>query len=307
MSRLVAAIRAQPWAILPEWLAAIEEIALRLEGGDAVARIAFDGHAERLAAFEAATGERVPGTRSAVMVADGVAMVPLIGPIMPRATLMSEISGGLSAEGLGADLAALDASRDVRRILAVVDSGGGAVAGISRLAAQIAGMRTPIVAHVEGTAASAAYWLVSQMREISIDPTAQVGNIGVIMSGQRQESPDASGRRTYEVVSSNAAAKRPDMSTEDGQALIREVTDAIEAEFIDAVAQGRGVTADVVKRDFATKYLRVGHDAKAAKMADRVEFRSAAIDRLAKQIAPTAPRRTIAEATLAVAQLRASL
>ena len=307
MRSILAAIRSEPWAIAPEWLAAIEEIAARVEAGDAASRIALDGHAERFEAFQAAAGERVPGTRTAIMAADGIAMVPMIGPIMPRVTLMSALSGGLSADQLGVDLAALDAAKDVRRIMLVVDSPGGAVTGIGRLAAQIAGMKTQVTAHVEGSAASAAYWLISQTREISIDPTGQVGNLGVVMSGRKQEAPNSEGERSYEVVSSNAPAKRPDMATEDGQALIRAVTDAIEDEFFATVAKGRGVSTATVKRDFASAYLHVGANAKAVGMADRVEYRADALNRLAKQIAPTPPRRSTASAKTAVAQLRASL
>ena len=307
MRSIIAAIRSEPWAIVPEWLDAIEAIAARVEAGEAINRVANDGHAQRHEAFMAAAGERVAGTRSAIMAADGIAMVPMIGPIMPRITLMSDLSGGVSADALAADLAALDGAKDIRRIMLVVDSPGGAVTGIARLAAQIAAMKTPVTAHVEGSAASAAYWLISQAREISIDPTGQVGNLGIVMSGRKQEAPNSQGERSYEVVSSNAAAKRPDLASEDGQALIRAVTDAIENEFFSAVARGRGVSEATVIRDFAAAYLHVGANAKQIGMADRVEFRADALNRLAKQIAPTPPRRTTASAKTAVAHLRASL
>lgn len=307
MSKLVAAIRSQPWAILPEWLAAIEEVALRIEAGAALERIADDGHAERWAAFQANVGTRVDGTRSAIMVADGLAMLPIMGPIFPRANLMTEISGATSADTLAGDLAALDQNRDVRRILAIVDSPGGAVTNVARLAAQVRAMTTPFVAHVEGMAASAAYWVISGAREISVDPTAAVGSIGVVYTSSVQEGPDGCGRRTVEIVSSNAPDKRPDVVSEDGAASIRAMIDPIEAEFIKAVAEGREVTEAVVKSDFGRGGMKSGQKAKAAGMADRVEFRAAAIERLSAQAATKKPRRTYAEASQAVAQMRASL
>lgn len=304
---ILAAVRSQPWAIMPEYLLAIEAIAARIERGDAIAAVANDGHGERYAAFMASAGNAVQGTRGAVMAADGVAMVPIFGPIFPRANMMTEICGAISADMLGADLATLDRMKDVRRVMLVVDSPGGAVTGIARLAAQIAAMKTPIVAHVEGVAASAAYWLASQVREISLDPTAAVGSIGVVYQTSVQELPDEDGMRQIDIVSSNAPDKRADVTTPEGQASIRQMCDVIEKVFIADVARGRSVTPATVIADFGAGGMKSGQDAKAAGMVDRVEFRAAALDRLAQQIAPTPPKRTVAEAQQAVAQLRASL
>lgn len=304
---ILAAVRAQPWAILPEYMAAIEAIALRIERGEAVATVANDGHAERYAAFHAAAGQRVQNTRAAVMAADGVAMVPVFGPIFPRANMMTEMSGATSADMLGADLAALDGMKDIRRVMLVVDSPGGAVTGIARLAAQINAMKTPTVAHVEGFAASAAYWLASQVREISLDPTAAVGSIGVVFQTSVQEGPDGEGRRAIDIVSSNAPDKRADVTTPEGQASIRAMCDAIETVFIADVARGRGVTPATVIADYGAGGMKSGQEAKAAGMVDRVEFRAAALDRLIQQLAPTTPKRTVAEAQLAVAHFRAAL
>jgi ClpP class serine protease len=304
---ILAAVRAQPWAILPEYMAAIEAIALRIERGEAVATVANDGHAERYAAFHAAAGGRVAGTRGAVIAADGLAMVPVFGPIFPRANMMTEMSGATSADILGADLAALDAMKDIRSIMLVVDSPGGAVTGIARLAAQIHAMKTPVIAHVEGVGASAAYWLASQVREISLDPTAAVGSIGVVFQTSVQEGPDGEGRRSIDIVSSNAPDKRADVTTPEGQASIRAMCDAIEAVFIADVARGRGVTPATVIAEYGGGGMKSGQDAKAAGMVDRVEFRAAALERLARQIAPTPPKRTVAEAQQAVAHFRAAL
>lgn len=307
MTNILAAVRAQPWAIMPGYLAAIEALALRLERDPALDLVSKDGHQERFAAFHAAAGVRVQGTRSAVFAADGLAMVPIFGPIFPRASLITEASGATSAEQLGADLAALDASADVRRVLLVMDSPGGAVTGIARLAAQIAGMATPVAAHVEGVSASAAYWLCAQAKEISIDPTGAVGSIGVIFSTSHQETADANGNRSIDIVSSNAPDKRPDVTTEEGQANLRALVDALEAVFIADVARGRGVSEATVKAEFGAGGMKSGHQAKLAGMADRVEFRADAIARLVAKMPQKKPSRSIASAQLAVAHLRASL
>jgi ClpP class serine protease len=139
-----------------------------------------------------------------------------------------------------------------------------------------------------------------------------VGSIGVAMSTSYQENADALGRRTVDVTSSSAPNKRPDMSTEEGRAVVREMLDAIEDVFIAAVAKARGVSVATVKADFGKGGTKTGKQAKEAGMVDRVEADGldGAIRRLAKS-AP-APRgsaggRSARAASLELAHLRAGL
>lgn len=303
-AHVLAAIRSMPWAILPEYLEAIEAIAMRAMDHPAVLQIAADGHQERFTAALAMMGERVPGTRTAT-IRDGVGCIPIFGPIFPRSSLMT-LSGATALDAVAADLRALQATRDVRRILLVVDSPGGVVDGIQQFGRLVALSGKPVFAHVEGTGASAAYWISSQAREISIDPTARVGSIGVAMSTAVQEAPDINGRRQLEIVSSNAPNKRPDLATEEGRASMRETLDAIEELFIADVARGRGVTEATVKSDYGAGGTKTGKQAKAAGMVDRVEADGldGAIRRLSGSVTPAASRRTAAARQLDVARLR---
>jgi ClpP class serine protease len=128
----------------------------------------------------------------------------------------------------------------------------------------------PIIAHVSGTAASAAYWIVSAANEVRIERTGIVGSIGVAALVPRQVAPNASGEINVEIVSSNAPNKRPDPESDDGRAEIVSSLDAIESAFLADVARGRGVTPKVVKSDFGQGGVRVGADAVQHRMADRV-------------------------------------
>lgn len=303
-THILAAIRSTPWAILPEYLEAIEAIAMRALEHPSVLQVAADGHQERYATALAMMGERVPGTRTAT-IRDGVGCIPIFGPIFPRSSLMT-LSGATALDAVAADLRALQATRDVRRILMVVDSPGGAVDGVQQFSRLVAQSDKPVFAHVEGTGASAAYWIASQAREISTDPTARVGSIGVAMSTAVQEGPDISGRRQFDIVSTNAPNKRPDLSTDEGRATVRETLDAIEEIFIADVARGRGVTEATVKRDYGAGGTKTGKQAKAAGMIDRVEADGldGAIRRLSTSAGPAASRRTAAARQLEVARLR---
>jgi ClpP class serine protease len=307
--RILAAIRSQPWAIMPGHLQALEAIALRILDDPAVLAVRDDGHQERQLSAVAQMGTRAPATRTA-MLRDGVGLLPLTGPIFPRANIMTELSGATSLDVAAADLRALQASPDVRSVLAVVDSPGGAVAQVNDFARLIATSSKPVAVHVTGLCCSAAYWICSQATGgISLDPTGVVGSIGVLISTSYQVEPDSDGRRDLEIASSNAPNKRPDLSTDEGQAEIRQMLDGIEAIFIQNVARGRGVTEATVRNEFGKGGTKTGKDAKAAGMVDRVEADGldGAIRRLARSAPPAAPRRTAAANHLKLAHVRAGL
>jgi ClpP class serine protease len=305
---VLAAIRSQPWAIMPGYLEAIEQVALRVLDHPALLAVKDDGHQERQISAVAQMGERAPGTRKA-MLRDGVGMLPITGPIFPRANIMTDMSGATSLDVAAADLRALNASPDVRQILAVVDSPGGAVAQVNDFARLVANSAKPVSVHITGMCCSAAYWIGSQgAGGMSLDPTGIVGSIGVLISTSYQVQPGADGRRDLDIASSNAPNKRPDLSTEEGQAQIRQMLDGIEEIFISSVARGRGVTDAVVRREFGAGGTLTGKAAKAAGMVDRIEADGldGAIRRLAKS-GPATSRRTAAANQLALAHLRAGV
>ena len=66
LNALAAAVRSQPWAIMPDYLDAIEAIVARALDEDVLERVAGDGHIESIAASYsavAAVGTRLEGAR----------------------------------------------------------------------------------------------------------------------------------------------------------------------------------------------------------------------------------------------------
>lgn len=304
--QVLAAIRSQPWAILPGYLEAIEAIALRVLDDPAVLSLKDDGHADRQLTAVAAMGSRAPATRKAMM-RDGVGLLPVMGPVFPRANLMTEYSGACSLDVAAADLRALQASPEIRNILIVIDSPGGAVAQVNDFARMVAASTKPITVHVTGMCCSAAYWIGSAATGgLSMDPTGVAGSIGVLISTAYQVEPDANGYRDLDIASTNAPNKRPDLSSPEGQAQIRQMLDGIEAVFIDSVARGRGVTAAKVRSDFGAGGILTGQAALDAGMVDRIEVDGleGAIRRLSSN-SPANPRRQTAANAKMLAQLRA--
>lgn len=272
LSAVLAAIRSQPWAIMPEYLEAIEAIAARAMESPVLALLAEDGHQARIEASMqavAAVGTRLEGARLSTLRGD-TAVIPVIGPIFPRVTMVNASAGGTGLDAIMADLRVALASPSVERIVMVFDTPGGVVSGLGEAAESIRASSKPITAYVTGVAASAGYWLASQSGEIVADRAALLGNIGVVASLSHQEAPGQDGRRTYEIVSSNAPNKRPDPTTEEGRAALQELVDAIERVFMTDVARGRKVTLATVRAEYGRGATVAAARAVELGMADRI-------------------------------------
>ncbi len=264
---LLQTIRSQPWAIQPEYLSLIESIAARdVETVDALAK---------------KMGRKMEGTR-VTSIRDGVAILPVSGPIVPKANMFSSISGATSLDILSLDLQEAINNPSVHTIMLDVDSPGGAVTGVNQFAEMVkdASSEKKVVAYVQGTGASAAYWIASAASEIILSETACVGSIGVVVSTSVQEAADADGYRDVVVTSSNAKNKRPDLATEEGRAILRQTLDDIETIFIQTVADNRKVSTATVKSEFGQGGVFVGAQAVNAGMADRIMSFEALMDEL---------------------------
>jgi ClpP class serine protease len=239
--------------------------------------------------------QKLAGTYRSYIV-NGIGMLPITGPIFPRANMLTEMSGATSLSILQNDYKAMLDSKDVKSIMMLIDSPGGAVSGIASFALQVSvgQRRKETVAYVLGSAASAAYWIASAATRISIDRTAMLGSIGVVAGVPKQVQPGDDGMITIEIVSSNAPNKRPDPQTDDGVSNIRASLDAIERVFINDVARSRGVTTAKVIADFGRGGVLIGAAAVSAGMADVVESQAAAMNALQLSSRSSASGRTAA-------------
>jgi len=204
---------------------------------------------------------------------DGVAIVPVNGPIFRYANLFTMFSGGTSVQDLATDFQSSMEDPAIKAILLNVDSPGGEVAGINEMASMIraAAEKKPVVTYVGGMAASGAYWLASQTQAIVADSTAMLGSIGIVATFRdRKAADEKAGIANYEIVSSQSPKKRLDPGTETGRAAIQVVLDDLAAEFVAAVASGRGVTAEKVLADFGQGGVMTAKRAIDAGLADQL-------------------------------------
>lgn len=137
------------------------------------------------------------------------------------------------------------ANPDVKHIVLSVDSPGGQVIGLTETAAVIAqaAKTKPVTAMVEGTAASAAFWLASQSGEIVLTPSGEVGSVGVrMMHVDISQMLEKEGYRVTELSSGDFKTEWSPYKplSEDAKADMQQRLEATHGDFIKAVASGRG-------------------------------------------------------------------
>jgi len=251
------AMTAMCWAMLPDHLALLFEIAAREhldEGG--------------IEAIAAKIGRPLDNSRT-VSVRDGVAIIPIEGAIFPRASLFTAISGGVSVDTIAADFATALADPAITGIVLLIDSPGGDKNGVAETADMVyaARGRKPIVAYGRELVASAAYWIAAAADEVVIASDALVGSIGVVAG---VADPSQRGGRSIQFVSSQSPHKRIDPTTETGRARIQARVDTVADLFIATVARYRGVTTAKVIADFGQGDVLIGQRAVDAGLADRL-------------------------------------
>lgn len=216
---------------------------------------------------------------------DGIAVIPVHGIITARTDLFTFLMGGTGLDILARDIQTALDDDDVKGIMLDFDSPGGVAVGPSEMAAIIhnATLWKPVWAYVGRSCCSAAYWLASATDRIVVEKTAMLGSIGVVSSVPVQETADADGYKQIEIVSSNAKNKRPDPRTPEGLDTIRSELDALESEFIDAVAKYRNVSTETIKTDFGQGGVLIGDAAINAGMADSMGTYESTLYELSQQ------------------------
>lgn len=236
----------------------------------------------------AKTGKPLDNTRN-VTIRDGVAVIPISGPIFRKANLFTEISGATSIEVLAKDIQQARDDRSVRSIVLEINSPGGEADGTSELAQLIYEMRgeKPLVAYVSHLGASAAYWLASAADEIVANDAASLGSIGVVASVCIHKD-----KNHLEFVSSQSPNKRPNPETESGRSQIQEWLDSLGEVFINTVARNRDMTPEQVIDQGGRGGLKVGQKAVDAGLADRLGTLESVIAQLASvDLATWKPKR----------------
>lgn len=225
-----------------------------------------------------------------------VAIIPIRGVIANRMNMMGEISGGTSSEGIARAFKAAMADSSAKAIVFDVDSPGGAVSGADELSSMIFNARggKPIVAHVNATGASAAYWIASAADEIVVTPTGSVGSIGVLgVHDDISAAMDKAGlKRTIIKAGKFKADGNPyEPLGEDTRSRMQARVNAAYEMFVKAIARNRNVTQSAVRDGFGQGDMVDAEPAVAEGMADRIATLDETLQRFGATLYAPAPKR----------------
>lgn len=292
-SRVLSKIASTPWAMDQDALAVVVDIATRAP----VDETALDSWKARLAPTREALGTRqetqLSGSARA-RVRDGVAIVPVSGPIFRYANMMTDYSGATSLATFAGDMQLAADASGIRAIMIEVDSPGGEVTGMAEAASLIRSIsaRKPVIAYTEGQMASAAYLIGAAAREIVVAPTAILGSLGVVMTMMDRRDADArAGIRRYEFVSSQTPGKRPAPDSDAGRAQLQSLADRLADEYLADVAHSRGMTVEALIDATGGGGTIIGRDAVRSGLADRIGGYEETLARLAAGDVPADRKR----------------
>ena len=254
---ILSAIKTMKWAIVPEWMHTILAIANR-------------EFVDKEAVLLSPAVRKESGN---ISVRDGVAIINIGGVIFPKATLFEDISGGCSVETLALRFGEAIEDKKVKAIVFNIDSPGGDITGIDEFATLVAERKEikPIIAYVSGMCCSAAYWIASACDNIIAQETTTIGSLGVVASwSDDSEMKKKQGIKDYEVVSSQTPNKRVDLTTDDGQAILRKEIDALADIFIKKVATHRNKSIEYVTENFGQGGTMLAGEAVKVGMIDGI-------------------------------------
>lgn len=154
--------------------------------------------------------------------------------------------------------------RGAKRVDYVTNSPGGEVDGLYTTMEVIRNL--PVKTRTVGGAmmASAAYMLASQTKEIvAEDIMSMVGSVGVATSRWNVDF-------IKDIANSDSPKKRPDVATEEGVKAVQEELDDIYQVLAEKIADGRGVTVDVVKKKYGEGGMMTARTAFERNMIDGI-------------------------------------
>ena len=169
----------------------------------------------------------------------------IAGVIFRYENFLTAFGYGISSQSLKAKIkSSIEAGR---KVLLVIDSGGGMVNGMSDLCDYIAENKENITAFVKGTCASAAFWIASSCGKIYAEKTSLIGSLGVVTSiWDDTKYFENLGIVAKDITSTLAPNKRLDVNNDESMANLKRELDEIANIFISSAAKNRGMSNDEI-------------------------------------------------------------
>ena len=205
----------------------------------------------------------------------GIAVVPIVGPLLSRGDWLTEMFGIMSYADVGDAVDTAFADPAVNAVLLEVDSPGGEVGGLFDLVEQIREARAstgkPVWAVASESALSAGYAIASTADRLYVTRTGEVGSIGVVAAHVDESAADAMAGQKWTLI--QAGAKKTDGNSHeplapDAFAEIQADVDVLYADFVALVATNRSITPEAIRSTEAAIYR--GKRALAVGLADQI-------------------------------------
>jgi ClpP class serine protease len=197
---------------------------------------------------------------------DGVAQISITG------ILSSDPKIGTTYDSIVKDIEAANEDDQVKSIQLNINSPGGSSQGFMPAMLAIANSEKEVVSMVSDQAASAAYMLASQSNKIFAQhELTQIGSVGIALDYlDFSEMMQSIGIKEVSLTNSDSKFKRPNFSTEEGQAeIIKEMDKSFEI-ILKNMALGRDVTVDFARKNFGEGRTLTASEAMKNKMIDGI-------------------------------------
>ena len=275
-SRFLAWCLSTPWALMPERMAAYATVLAMQSRGESYPAAARPTQAK-------------PAQR-----AGAIAVIPVVGTIVPRAGQLDMCEEGTSTQQISAALADANADPSVAQILLMIDSPGGAVTGVPELCDEIGNSSKPVVAFTSGLAASAGYWIGASAGEFYMSPSAEVGSIGVWAAHYDvSEAMKADGVKPTIISAGKYKVEGNPFEplSDEAQQFMQSRVDDYYGAFVRAVAKGRKVSAAVVREGMGQGRCYGADQASKENMIDGIETFAQVVARMQSKMKSSAPSR----------------
>ena len=183
--------------------------------------------------------------------------------------------GGLSTNCIaGSVLKAANAGSDVELVF---DTGGGAVVGLDEVCQAIAKAQetVEVSGYIRGMACSAGIWIASQCHPLRSSPLGVTGSIGVQLV-ERLDNADGETAKYRVFRSTGSERKNADPNTDPEQ--YQSLVDEASANFVRALANGRGIAQDNVLERFGNGALLTASEALNAGLIDEILDPAGSVD-----------------------------
>ncbi len=219
--------------------------------------------------------QQLSDTDSQMQIAGGVAMIPIVGVLQPKANSVSRYYGGTATSQVEADFRRALSDSQVRTIVLLIDSPGGSAMGNEEVARTIYEARgtKPVIAFVRGMAASAAYYLASAADKIVASPSSLIGSIGTILLHTDATKFYAEwGLKVTPITQGKHKADGNSFEplTDQSRSTLQEFVDAHGDMFVNAVARHRSVTPKEVRDQYGQGKVFLADEALRRGMIDAI-------------------------------------